>query len=208
MTTTAIIVAAGSGSRFGQPKHRLKLGGVELWQRSVDVFESAGVDSIVLVGDVPDGVPGGERRRDSVANGLKAVPNDTQWVLIHDAARPMVAPALVRRVLDAVRTRGVDGVVPAIPLADTIKRVDGDIVEATVDRSTLVAVQTPQAFALSALLDAHEHDQTDATDDAAMVERNGGTVVHVPGDPANIKITYRADYEVARALLEIRQPNG
>lgn len=208
MTTTAIIVAAGSGSRFGQPKHRLKLDGVELWQRSVNVFESAGVDSIVLVGDVPGGVPGGDRRRDSVANGLKAVPNGTQWVLVHDAARPMVTPALVHRVLDAVRSRDVDGVVPAIPLTDTVKRVDRDIVEATVDRATLVAVQTPQAFALSALLDAHEHDRADATDDAAMVERNGGTVVQVSGDPANIKITYPADLEVARALLEIRQSNG
>ena len=85
--TAAVVVAAGRGTRFGAPKHRLQLDGVELWKRSVDILANAGVAPIVVVGDVPGGVPGGERRRDSVANGLAEIDGVT-WVLIHDAARP------------------------------------------------------------------------------------------------------------------------
>lgn len=204
MTTAAIIVAGGSGTRFGRPKHTQLLGGIELWQRSVATFESAGIESIVVVGDVPGGVPGGQRRRDSVANGLAVVPSGTKRVLIHDAARPLVTVALVARVRERVGRDDVDAVVPAVPLTDTIKRIDGDLVEATVDRTGLVAVQTPQGFRLSTLVEAHGSDQTDATDDAAMVERLGGTVVHVPGDPMNIKITFPGDIDVASALLSTR----
>ena len=108
------------------------------------MFEAAGITSIVVVGDVPGGIPGGTRRRDSVERGLDALPSDVEWVLVHDAARPLVPIDLVERLLERLAVGDVDGVVPAVPLVDTVKRVDGETVVATVDRSTLVSVQTPQ----------------------------------------------------------------
>ena len=95
--------------------------------------------------------------------------------------------------------------IPAIPVADTIKQVDSELVLGTIDRSSLVSVQTPQAFRLSTLLDAHARDQLDATDDAGMVERNGGTVVHVMGDKMNLKITVPGDLALARAHLSAEE---
>ena len=201
MRTAAVIVAAGSGTRFGRPKHSALLADIELWQRSVDAFVVAGTDQIVVVGDVPGGLTGGPRRRDSVAIGLAAVVPDTDWVLIHDAARPLITAVLIARVMERSLVGDVDGVIPAIPVTDTIKRVDGESVLETVDRSTLVSVQTPQAFRLSVLREAHSADQTDATDDAAMVERQGGTVVQVMGDPMNFKITVPEDLVLASAYL-------
>ena len=121
--------------------------------------------------------------------------------MIHDAARPLVTQGLIERVLERLLHGDVDGVIPAVHLTDTIKRVDGNSVIETVDRATLVAVQTPQAFRLAVLQDAFANDQLDATDDAAMVERNGGTVVFVMGDPMNIKITIPEDLAIARAYL-------
>lgn len=201
MKAAAVIVAAGSGARFGGPKHTLRLGDVELWQRSVDAFGAAGIQKIVVVGDVPGGIPGGQRRRDSVALGLAALSAGTDWVLVHDAARPLITADLVERVLERCAVGDVDGVIPAIPVVDTIKRVAGESVVATVDRSELVSVQTPQAFRLSVLREAHAVDGVDATDDATMVERIGGTVVHVMGDEKNLKITVPEDLKVARAHL-------
>ncbi|MCL1593844.1 MAG: 2-C-methyl-D-erythritol 4-phosphate cytidylyltransferase [Actinomycetia bacterium] len=201
MRTAAVIVAAGSGTRFGRPKHNALLAGVELWQRSVDAFIAAGTDQIVVVGDVPGGLAGGPRRRDSVAIGLAAFAPDTEWVLIHDAARPLITAELIARVRERSLVGDVDGVIPAIPVTDTIKHVDGETVLTTVDRSTLVSVQTPQAFRLSVLREAHSADQLDATDDAAMVERQGGTVVQVMGDPMNFKITVPDDLVLATAYL-------
>ena len=199
MKTAAVIVAAGSGTRFGSPKHSLLLGDLELWRWSVDAFEAAGITSIVVVGDVPGGIPGGSRRRDSVEQGLDALPADIDWVLVHDAARPLVSVDLVERLLERLAVGDVDGVIPAVPLVDTVKRVDGEVVVATVDRSALVSVQTPQAYRLSSLRSAHTADGIDATDDSSMVERNGGTVVHVMGDVKNLKITVPDDLAIARA---------
>lgn len=204
----AIIVAGGSGVRFGGQKHALLLDGVELWRRSVDAFRTAGVDNIVVVGEVPGGVPGGARRRDSVAAGMAEVPEDVEWVLIHDAARPLVTPQLISRVLARALVGDVDGVIPAIPVADTLKRVQGKRVLETVDRETLVAVQTPQAFALPVLRAAHGSDSSDATDDAGLVERANGTVVTVMGDPMNLKITVPRDLEIARAYVMVADTNG
>jgi len=206
MKMAAVIVAGGAGTRFGRPKHRQKLYGIELWQRSVDAFTAAGIEGIVVVGDVPGGVAGGQRRRDSVEKGLLATPGGPEWVLVHDAARPLVTVELIERVVERALRDDVDGVVPAIPLTDTIKRVDGERAQATVDRSSLVAVQTPQAFRLSTLVDAHRNDRMDATDDAGMVERAGGSVVQVAGDPMNIKITYPIDLDVAASFLASRTP--
>ena len=203
---TAIVVAAGSGSRYGEPKHRLELGGRPLWQWSVDVFRTAGIPEIVVVGDVPGGVAGGPRRRDSVLNGLNALAPGSAWVLVHDAARPLVTAALIDAVVDSAFAGGVDGVIPGIPLSDTIKSVAGDLVVDTVDRSGLVAVQTPQAFKTSILAKAHnEVANDDATDDATLVERIGGSVRVVTGETTNIKITYPDDLALAESLLRRRQ---
>ena len=208
MKTAAVIVAAGSGTRFGGTKHDVLLDGIELWQRSVDVFDAVGIDEIVVVGDVPGGIPGGPRRRDSVALGLAALSSDADWVLVHDAARPLVTAELVERVLERCVVGDTDGVIPAIPLVDTVKRVDGESVIATVDRSLLVSVQTPQAFRLSVLRSAHSRDGSDATDDATMVERIGGTVVHVMGEVRNLKITVPEDLAVARSYWNAEIDDG
>jgi 2-C-methyl-D-erythritol 4-phosphate cytidylyltransferase len=208
MKTAAVIVAAGSGTRFGGTKHDVLLDGIELWQRSVDVFDAVGIDEIVVVGDVPGGIPGGPRRRDSVALGLAALSSDADWVLVHDAARPLVTAELVERVLERCVVGDTDGVIPAIPLVDTVKRVDGESVIATVDRSLLVSVQTPQAFRLSVLRSAHLRDGSDATDDATMVERIGGTVVHVMGEVRNLKITVPEDLAVARSYANAEVDDG
>jgi len=118
---------------------------------------------------------------------------------VHDAARPLASPRLFDAVVDAVRA-GADGAVPALPVPDTLKRVEGSDVVETLDRSALVAVQTPQAFRADALRAAHAADG-DATDDAALVEANGGTVVVVAGDPRNLKVTSPDDLAVGAALL-------
>jgi 2-C-methyl-D-erythritol 4-phosphate cytidylyltransferase len=204
MSTWAVIVAGGSGTRYGRPKHTLDLGGQTLWERCRDTFESVpDIDGVIVFGEVPGGVPAGDRRSDSDAAGLQGVPADTDWVLVHDAARPLVTVDLIRRVLARATDTTADGVVPANPVTDTIKRVEGTRVISTVDRSDLVAVQTPQAFRLEILKRAHTLDTEDAvTDDAGLVERAGGVVVSVPGEATNIKITYDGDLLIAASFLE------
>lgn len=199
--TAAVVVAAGRGTRYGAPKHRLQLDGVELWRRSVDTLTNAGVDPIVVVGDVPGGVRGGERRRDSVANGLAEI-NGATWVLIHDAARPLVTVGLVDRVITRLTRGDVDGVVPAVSIPDTVKRVRDGMVIDTVDRLDLVTVQTPQGFRLDALRAAHRtFPGMDATDDAGLVEANGGRVAIVDGDVDNFKVTFPNDLERAARIV-------
>jgi 2-C-methyl-D-erythritol 4-phosphate cytidylyltransferase len=202
-----IVVGAGRGDRFGRPKQFCTLAG----ERVVDhacVLLRAACDGVVVV--LPSGVPwdgdpgvaavvGGATRAESVRRGLGAVPEDADVVLVHDAARPLATPAICEAVIAAVHD-GADASVPVIPVADTIKRVDGARVIETVDRADLVAVQTPQAFRGHALRAAHAGGD-DATDDAALVEAMGGTVVVVPGDVRNIKITTPDDLLVAAALL-------
>jgi 2-C-methyl-D-erythritol 4-phosphate cytidylyltransferase len=195
-----IIVAAGRGDRFGGPKHEVALDGLPLWRHSFDVFASLGHD-IVVVGDVPGGIPGGRRRRDSVAAGLDAIP-DVGFVLVHDAARPLVTTELTSSVTARLRVGDVDAVIPVLPVTDTVKRVDAGLVVETVDRSDLVTVQTPQGFRVETLRAAHRIDPAeDVTDDAGLVERLGGTVATVPGDPRNIKVTYPQDLDRAVVLL-------
>ncbi len=203
-TFGAIVLAAGSGTRFGRPKQNLELGGMELWQHSVATLTAAGIDAIVLVGDVPGGVPGGERRRDSVAAGLAHI-DEVDWVLVHDAARPLVSEDVVARILGECRVTEADAVIPAVPVTDTVKRVDDRTVVETVDRTVLVTVQTPQAVRLKMLRSAHAYGPaSNATDDAALVEGLGGKVVIVDGDPDNIKITYPRDLARAEAILRQR----
>jgi 2-C-methyl-D-erythritol 4-phosphate cytidylyltransferase len=148
-------------------------------------------------------VAGGETRAASVRAGLAAVPADVDAVLVHDAVRPLATPELSARVLAAV-AGGADGAVPGVPVVDTLKRVQGDRVETTVDRAELVAVQTPQAFRADVLRRAHA-GEGDATDDAALVEAVGGTVVVVAGERDNLKVTWPEDLAVAEALLAARE---
>jgi len=138
-----------------------------------------------------------------VRAGLAAVPGEPDAILVHDAVRPLATPELAARVLAAV-AGGADGAVPSVPVVDTLKRVDGSRVTATVDRSELVAVQTPQAFRTEVLRRAHAAGG-DATDDAGLVEAAGGTVVVVEGERDNLKVTWPEDLAVAEALLAARQ---
>ena len=199
--TCGIVVAGGSGSRFGVPKQFETVAGARLVDRAVDAVTAA-CDDVVLVlpaGVAWDGrpvgatVPGGSRA------GLDAVAGSAAVVVVHDAARPLAPKALFDAVIDAVRA-GADAAVPGLPISDTVKRVDGDHVVETIARDELVAVQTPQAFRTDALRAAHTASG-EATDDAALVEAAGGRVVVVPGDPRNLKITTPADLVVAAALL-------
>jgi 2-C-methyl-D-erythritol 4-phosphate cytidylyltransferase len=154
-------------------------------------------------------VVGGETRSESVRHGLAAVPDEASIVIVHDAARPLARAELFRDVIRAVRD-GADGAVPGLPLVDTVKRIDRPIdaetapeVIETLDRSSLVAVQTPQAFAATALRRAHDGGG-EASDDAALVEARGGRVVVVAGDPENVKLTVPGDLTLAEAALSDR----
>lgn len=208
MRTWAIVVAAGGGARFGSAKQFARLGGVSVVERAVVVAQNA-CDGVVVVlppdstWTAPDGVQlavGGVTRSDSVRAGLAAVPEDADVVIVHDAARPLASRQLFELVVKAV-VEGADGAVPALAVSDTVKRVRGDRVIETVARDGLVAVQTPQAFRAGALRAAHRAGAND-TDDAALVEANGGTVVVVEGERSNLKLTRADDLELAEALLD------
>jgi 2-C-methyl-D-erythritol 4-phosphate cytidylyltransferase len=201
VTVHGILVAAGRGERFGGPKHSALLRGRPLWAWAEEALRHGGVDLVVRVGDVPGGVPGGERRRDSVWAGLQALPADASHVLVHDAARPLASPELVRRVIDRLLAGGVDAVVPVVPIRDTLKRVgDGWVVE-TVDRRGLAGAQTPQGFKVPVLRAAHLAGDDDAGDDAMLVERRGGSVACVEGEVANLKVTFPGDLAMVEAWL-------
>lgn len=208
------------GTRLGlpQPKAFVDVAGATLLSRSVAAARESGVvDQVVVIvppdlvddvrADYPPGgspevtvVAGGAERSDSVRAGLAAAEDGTDLVLVHDAARALVPPELFRRVVTALLD-GAEAVVPGLPVADTLKRVDGaGLVLGTPDRSELRAVQTPQGF--SAVLLRHAHrDGADATDDAGLIEALGVDVQVVPGDHRAFKITTPFDLEVARLLL-------
>lgn len=209
----AIIVAAGNGARFGGYKQFADLCGRPVVEWSIEVACRT-CEGVVLV--VPESVraetylhdggsrcsavvAGGPTRAASVRNGLQAVPAGAQVVLVHDAARPLAGEALWRHVIEAVRA-GAAGAVPCVPVTDTVKQRDDDGRLVTLDRSRLVAAQTPQGFSAGALRAAHG-PEAEATDDAALVEAAGGKVVEVPGAAANLKVTSPADMAVAEALL-------
>jgi len=202
VTFCAIVVAAGSGTRFGAPKHSALLDGRPLWEHGRSTLLQAGATSVVVVGDVEGGVRGGSRRRDSVAAGLAALASDCPYVLVHDAARPLATVSLARAVADRIEMGDVDAVVPVLAVTDAIKRVDSQGIASAVDRTDLVAVQTPQGFVVSTLQAAHAEVDGDAADDAELVERWGGRVGTVPGERTNLKITYPSDLVTAGSLLE------
>jgi 2-C-methyl-D-erythritol 4-phosphate cytidylyltransferase len=207
-TAWVIVVAAGGGTRFGARKQFARLAGATVVDRSLATAGRVAAGVVVVVPDdaewaPPAGVhsvPGGDTRSASVRAGLARVPADVPIVVVHDAARPCASPLLYRSVIEAVRA-GADAAVPAIAVTDTVKRVAGGSVVETIDREGLVTVQTPQAFRANALRRAHAAGG-DGTDDAALVEAAGGSVVVVPGEARNLKITVAADLELAAALLE------
>ena len=211
-----IVVAAGSGRRFGSPKQFLELAGVRVVDRSVltAARHSDGVVVVVPVGAADDfavaGVPSGvdvmavegaDSRAGSVRAGLVAVPDTARVILVHDGARPLASDAVYERVIAAVRA-GAEAVAPVVDIADTVRRRDGGVV----DRDSLAAVQTPQGFRAAAVRTAHA-GAGDATDDVTLVERRGGTVVLVDGDPRNLKLTTPLDLEVAQVLLASEAPS-
>jgi 2-C-methyl-D-erythritol 4-phosphate cytidylyltransferase len=137
-------------------------------------------------------VRGGRRRGESVRLALAEIPEEVEIVLVHDAARPLVSADLVSRVLEPL-SQGWDAVVPALPLVDTVKRIDGERVVETPERSSLVAVQTPQAFRAKALRAAYADEYDEATDCSTLIERRGGRVVWVEGDRRLHKVTTSDD---------------
>jgi 2-C-methyl-D-erythritol 4-phosphate cytidylyltransferase len=196
-----IVVAAGTGQRFGGPKQFEPLGDRRVLDWAVATARSVSDGVVVVVppgqADTPGEVEGGETRSASVRRGLGAVPPEAEVVVVHDGARPFASPALFRRVIAAV-TAGADGAIPGLAVTDTVKEVDAaGVVVATPERAGLVAVQTPQAFAARVLRAAHA-TATEATDDAAVVEAGGGRVVVVPGEVDNRKLTVADDLDWAR----------
>lgn len=200
----SVVVAAGTGSRFGRAKQYEVLGDRRVLDWALDAARSVSEGVVLVVSPESAGrrepgvdaiVPGGSTRSESVRAGLAAVPGDARVVVVHDAARPLASVHLFEAVVNAVLD-GADAVVPGVAPRDTIRRRSGS----TIDRSDLVAVQTPQAFSAAALRAAHAGGG-DATDDATLVEASGGRVVVVDGEPNNVKITHPDDLAVARALL-------
>jgi 2-C-methyl-D-erythritol 4-phosphate cytidylyltransferase len=211
----SIVVAGGSGRRFGERKQFSSLGGRPVLSWAVDACRgiSDGVVLVLPVDAAPTGpsgadivVTGGTTRAQSVRCGLEAVPTEADVIVVHDAARPLAPAALFSAVLEGLLEDGVVAAVPGLAPSDTIKVVDGHMnVTSTLDRTTLVAVQTPQAFRSEALRAAHARAEsspdTVATDDAMLVETLGGRVRVVPGQPNNIKITTPDDLVTAERLL-------
>ena len=213
MSVWAVLAAAGSGARLGaeQPKAFVRLGELPMLAESLGRLEASDwIDQIVVA--VPPGweepaillaeeigcgkcsasVTGGVTRAASVRLALAEVPDDAAVVLVHDAARPLLPDEVIERVL-APLSEGWDGVVPGLPVADTLKRVDGDgAVAETVSRDGLWAVQTPQAFP-AGVLRAAAADGRDGTDCASLVEARGGRVKVVQGDPRLLKVTTADD---------------
>jgi 2-C-methyl-D-erythritol 4-phosphate cytidylyltransferase len=221
-TTWAILVAAGEGLRLGadRPKAFAPLAGRPLLAESLERLDASGWVDAIVVAAPPDWeepvillaeelvaskvsavVTGGETRSDSVRAALAEVPGEALVVLVHDAARPLLQESVIERLLSALG-QGFEGAVPGVPVADTVKRVHGGVVVETIDRSSLVAAQTPQVFTRTALAGAYEGDVASASDCASLVERAGGRIKVVEGDPLLVKVTTPTDLALVELLLE------
>jgi 2-C-methyl-D-erythritol 4-phosphate cytidylyltransferase len=217
----ALLVAAGTGERLGldRPKAFAELRGRPLLAESLGRLDACPwVDAVVVA--APPGweepvillaeelaaskvvscVTGGATRAESASAALADVGEEALVVLVHDAARPLLDDAVVERVLGPL-AEGFDGVVPALPISDTVKRVEGGVVAETLVRDDLVRAQTPQAFLAPALRRAFDGDLAGATDCASLVERAGGRVAIVDGDPRLLKVTTESDLSLVEALL-------
>ena len=220
----AVIVAAGSASRMGGiDKVMADLGGEPMIVRTVRAFQNCdAIASIVIVTredlirpisdlcrdmkKVAAVVAGGKSRQESVHLGLNALPKGTKLAAVHDGARPLVSWQVIDRVVRAANTYGAAA--PAIPVKDTIKVVEGRLVKETPDRSSLMAVQTPQVFDFDLLRGAlrkAEEDGAQVTDDCSAVERTGMRIKIVEGDERNLKVTTPMDLKIAELLLEETQ---
>jgi 2-C-methyl-D-erythritol 4-phosphate cytidylyltransferase len=219
--TWALLVAAGTGERLGldRPKAFAELRGRPLLAESIERLDlSPWVDAIVVAAPagweepvillaeelaaskVVSCVTGGATRAESVRAALAEVDEVALVLLVHDAARPVLDDAVVERVLRPLG-EGFDGAVPALTISDTVKRIERGAVAETVAREGLVGAQTPQAFLAPALRRAFEGDLEGATDCASLVERSGGRVAVVDGDPRLLKVTTAADLALVEALL-------
>jgi 2-C-methyl-D-erythritol 4-phosphate cytidylyltransferase len=217
----AVLAAAGRGERLGseRPKAFAKLKDRPLLAESLERLEASDwVDAVVIVAPVGWEEPsilvaeelgcakvvacvaGGATRAESVRAGVAEAGDDADVLLVHDAARPALPEDVIERVLTALN-EGWDGAVPALPLADTIKRVEGAQVVETLPRDEVVAAQTPQAFLAPVLRDALTGNLAGATDCAALVEARGGRVTTVPGDPRLLKVTSAQDLELVAGWL-------
>ena len=226
---TAIIVAGGRSERMGFDKLSAPLESKPVVAHSIAAFEQTeSVTAIILVGrterlseyeaivqahgfrKVSGVIPGGARRQDSVQHGLGQLNAATEFVAVHDAARPLVGPDLIERIFQLARVHG--GAASAAPVTDTLKRADRDhVVTGGVERANLFAVQTPQIFRRHLLEKAYGaifNESLEVTDEISAVERIGGKVVLVPNDEPNFKITYPVDLALAEFFLRQRAPSG
>jgi 2-C-methyl-D-erythritol 4-phosphate cytidylyltransferase len=221
LSVWAVLAAAGSGERLDvdRPKAFAQLRGRPLLAESLERLEgSEWIDAIVVVtppgweepvillaeelgcGKVVAAVSGGASRAESVRIGVGEVADDAAVILVHDAARPLVSSLVVERLLAALN-EGWDGAIPGLPVVDTVKRVQGGAVVETLAREELAAVQTPQAFVASVLREAVSGGG-DATDCSSLVERHGGRVAIVAGDPRLLKVTTPEDLALVESWLD------
>lgn len=226
MKSYAVILGGGIGRRMESSVNKvfLPLRGIPAIIRSIAPFTALCAGAVVVAAEhelhdmqellrrygmdrfVRVVVPGGSERQHSVYNGLKALPEDAECVLIHDGARALVTEDVIRRAMASVEKNGSG--IASIPVVDTIKRADDDgLILETPDRSSLYAMQTPQAFRLPLILQAHERAQTDGflgTDDASLLEHAGMPVYLSPGDRENLKLTTPIDLALAEVILNMR----
>ena len=222
-TCSAIIVAGGSGKRFGGKKQFINLAGESVLKITVKAFDIPDINRIVVVVPKEDidevrtclqelkkeikVVPGGQTRHNSVMNGLNAA-GSCNIVLIHDGVRPFVTASLIERVING--TKEADGCIPVLPVIDTIKIAENGFIKKTVPREYLFAVQTPQAFRMEKIFNAHNKAigrEYIPTDDSILIEESGGTVKIVEGERFNIKITLPEDMIFAEAIYAFQNRN-
>ena len=220
---SAIILAAGSGSRFGEKKQFKELNGKPIWFYSLNTFiQSESVDELILV--IPNDsletlkqsqvftslnktnniklVSGGESRKDSVFNGLKVVKKAIDIVCIHDAARPFIKASYIKHSVEACSE--FDGAIIAIPSVDTVKKVDKQIIKNTIDRESLWMAQTPQTFKKDKLLYAIKNSShLNITDESMLMEEANFKIKLIEGDQSNFKITNEIDWELAKVMVEV-----
>jgi 2-C-methyl-D-erythritol 4-phosphate cytidylyltransferase len=227
-----VVPAAGASHRLGGgAKALVRLDGRAMLAHAVEAMEANHCTTAVVVVSHPDTleataklladeglakvtalVAGGPTRQASVAAGLQALPPEPGYVVVHDAARPLVAPGTIDRMLELLLEAGLAGVVPGVPVIDTIRRVDAaQRSTGIVDREQLRSMQTPQLFVRAALEAAYRlalRDGVEAADEAALLELAGHPVQVVPGDPENLKVTTPLDLAIAETLLARRRISG